>query len=675
MNADDGRPLRLAVCLEVAFRQHDVEAGSPSEVEANVVVRLDGTDVIALANCDDLSRPNFGIAREAQAVISAFGENLPRLAVSHGNRFRAICLRVSPRHVRDGVDRAGAHALVVGNRAVRHFKNCSGCVDRAVGTGAIGVAFLVAVVSRVGSRDFMGCRVDGAFDLLDRQFRIRRPQKGGNARNERRRHRGSVERSVALGALVEAREDIDAGSGNILRRIVVGPHGVRSIGFKRRHRHDVLEIGRVHRLGIRLVRSVVAVATSANRQNAFFTGLGDLVEERPIVRAEGVVAAEAHVDRMQTIDVAAHKILVGLHERRRFGPGIVRLVVEHLDRHDVRIATRARDADAVAGNARSDAGNVRPVPVQIAFRVGAGSDGARLYAARVGIPHVFGIDILLKILMIDADSSIQNSNAHAMLAERDLPRIGNVGAVFAPHGVRPRAEVILAVYVGVVEQIGYRIVVRLAALFASARSPRLGRAVGIRGRIFEQMVPEVRLSMHHAGNFLRLGDGFAYRGPFRQVDRHERAAFLRGLDDRLDRFRIEGLFHRSRESRARLKADAAVVGVVELNEDFPLDHIGTFVVDGLRSFGRRATWRRERRRGNEAARQRRGAEDRCRSAQVRPCQLFHALPLHTRNPLSTEHRRRAQQRMPPSGHACCCRQARSHTRHHRGRSRSARPCR
>ena len=283
VDADDRRLLGLAVIGEIAAGKHDVQAGRRREIEANVVARLNGPDVVALADSDDLGRSNLGIARNAKRVVRALSKGLARLDVFHHDGFGAIRLRVRPRHIGNGIDGAGAHALVVGDGAVSDLGDGGRRIDGTVRARAIGVRLIVAVVARIGLLDLVSRAVDGVLDLLDRQLGIRRPEKRGDSRDQRRRHRRAIEGSITLRAGVIAREDVDAGRRDVLRRVVIRPRRVRSVGLERRDRHDVLEVGGVHRLRVGLVRGVVAVATGAHRQDALRARLVDLGVKRLVI--------------------------------------------------------------------------------------------------------------------------------------------------------------------------------------------------------------------------------------------------------------------------------------------------------------------------------------------------------------------------------------------------------
>ena len=151
--------------------------------------------------------------------------------------------------------------------------------------------------------------------------------------------------------------------------------------------------------------------------------------------------------------------------------------------------------------------------------------------------------------------------------------------------------------------------------------------------------------MHHTGQLLGLRHGLANRGALGQLDAHERAALGRSLDNRLHRLRVEGLLDGCCENGSRLGMHSAIMGVVELDEDFAVDHIGSLVVDWVRALGGGTRRRGECGSGDKPACQRRRAENRCYLVQARAYQLLHTFPLHRwlsllQNVLDKRHRER-----------------------------------
>ena len=265
---------------------------------------------------------------------------------------------------------------------------------------------------------------------------------------------------------------------------------------------------------------------------------------------------------MEPLDLAlgheVEQVLVRLGERRGPATGIAR-VVEDLDGKHARIVRSARDALGIVRLRGNDAGNVRAVPVNIAVRVVGTRDGPA-FRAVAGIPHVIGVEIGRKVLMLHVGARIENSHGNRPLGTRDVPRIENVRAV-----ARGILQVVLARQALVVSRGRERLDGRLPRL---PRRPS-GRPSGqelVAGHAVNQLVGIVLLRIAHVrqtGNRLDCLVNRAIRGNFRLQHRADFAI----LDDDLARLDARRTQRLDRVGREALDAQARARGLRLVKND------------------------------------------------------------------------------------------------------------
>ena len=390
--------------------------------------------------------------------------------------------------------------------------------------------------------------------LVNRQRGLHAPKKRKDARHQGRRHRRAAQEIIGALGVVVSRVDVHARRGDVFELVVVGPFDVAAVLIERRHGNARVEIGRIRRIGERIAQ-LIAIAASRHGDDVVIAG--SLVDERfeQLVALIEPVAAEAHVDHMEPLDLAlghqVEQVLVRLGERRSLAARVVR-VVEDPDGKHARIVRSTRDALGIVRLRGNDAGNVRAVPVNIAVRVVGTRDGPA-FRAVVGIPHVISVEIGRKVLMLHVGARVEYGHGNRSLSTRDVPCVKDVRAV-----ARGILQVVLARQALVVSRGRERL---------DGRLPRRPSGQGlVAGHAVNQLVGVVLLRIAHVrqtGNRLDCLVNRAIRGNFRLQHRADFAI----LDDDLARFDARRTQRLDRVGREALDAQARARGLRLVKND------------------------------------------------------------------------------------------------------------
>ena len=449
-------------------------------------------------------------------------------------------------------DRRGVVVVEILNRVLDGRRS----VDRAVASAHNAVVIGLGAVDR--PLDRRRGLVHRCLRLINRQRGLHAPKKREDARHQGRCHRRAAQEIIGALGVVVSRVDAHARRGDVFELVIVRPFDIAAVPVERRHGNARVEIGRIRRIGERIAQ-LITIAASRHGDDVVIAG--GLVNERleQLVVLTEPVAAEAHVDHVEPLDLAlgheTEQVLVRLGERRGPATGIAR-VVEDLNGKHARIVRSARDALGIVRLRGNDAGNVRSVPVNVAVRVVGARDGSALRVV-AGIPHVVGVEVGRKVLMVHVGARVENGHGDRALGTRDVPCVKDVRAV-----ARGILQIVLARQALVIGRRRERLDGRL--LRRPFRRPR-GQGL-IAGHAVNQLIGIVLLRIAYvrqAGNRLDCLVNRAIGGNFRLQHRTDFAI----LDDDLARFDARRTQRLDRVGREALDAQARARGLRLVKND------------------------------------------------------------------------------------------------------------